>query len=58
MIEITLCPEKSISPWRMKKNIAIFVCDNVEILDFAGAYEVFSIANDNYIRRNKIEKKK
>ena len=30
----------------MKKNIAIFVYDNVEILDFAGPYEVFSIANE------------
>jgi len=30
----------------MKKNIAIFVYDNVEILDFAGSYEVFSIANE------------
>ena len=30
----------------MKKNIAIFVYDNVEILDFTGPYEVFSIANE------------
>ena len=34
------------------KSIAIFVYDDVEVLDFAGPYEVFSIAN--YLAKKKI----
>ena len=30
----------------MKKNIAIFVYDDIEILDFTGPYEIFSIADE------------
>ena len=30
----------------MKKNVAIYVYNEVEILDFAGPFEVFSIANE------------
>lgn len=30
----------------MKKNIAILLFDNVEVLDFAGPYEVFAVADE------------
>lgn len=30
----------------MKKNVGIFIFDNVELLDFAGPYEVFSVTSE------------
>ncbi len=30
----------------MKKNIAIFIFDDAEVLDFAGPFEVFSVASE------------
>jgi transcriptional regulator GlxA family with amidase domain len=34
----------------MKKNVAIFVFDEVEVLDFAGPFEVFSVADAQHNR--------
>ena len=34
----------SVNP-RMRKNVAILIFDEVEVLDFAGPFEVFGAAN-------------